>query len=141
MALSHVSHVLVRPRIAGLGLVLTANFGIHGEGESHLIRWAAVSPDPWGIPEVRAMLKFRCRNCKQKIGVPEEYAGKRVRCPRCKEATTVPHATEIAPEMPQAVIAAVQPQSIAPSARVEVQPKVDPQPAPHQPVASAPPPP
>jgi hypothetical protein len=40
------------------------------------------------------MLKFRCRECDQKIGVPEEWAGKKVRCPRCANAVPVPQVLE-----------------------------------------------
>jgi DNA-directed RNA polymerase subunit RPC12/RpoP len=36
------------------------------------------------------MLKFRCKECDQKIGVPEEWALHNVRCPRCRNAVLVP---------------------------------------------------
>ena len=45
------------------------------------------------------MLKFRCGQCRQKIGVPAEYAGKRVRCPRCQQPSAVPFPGEIVPQV------------------------------------------
>ena len=45
------------------------------------------------------MIKFRCRNCQQKIGVPEEHAGKRGKCPACQAVVIVPQLqTELKPE-------------------------------------------
>ena len=82
------------------------------------------------------MVKFRCANCKQKIGVPEEYAGKRVRCPRCKQAATVPHATDVAVEAPSGVAPATPaPKPVAPAARVEAPPTIAPQAEPTAPAA------
>ena len=36
------------------------------------------------------MIKFRCANCKQKLGVPDEYAGRRIRCNKCSQPSVVP---------------------------------------------------
>ena len=36
------------------------------------------------------MIKFRCHNCKKKIGVQELYAGRRARCPQCGIPTRIP---------------------------------------------------
>jgi len=36
------------------------------------------------------ILKFRCTNCKKKIGVPNESVNKTVKCPRCGENNCVP---------------------------------------------------
>lgn len=36
------------------------------------------------------MIKFRCRNCGQKISVPEVHSGKKGKCPKCKNLLVVP---------------------------------------------------
>ena len=36
------------------------------------------------------MIKFRCRNCGQKISVPEIQSGKKGNCPKCKSIVVVP---------------------------------------------------
>ena len=36
------------------------------------------------------MIKFRCKNCGQKISVPESHAGKKGKCPKCKSIVVVP---------------------------------------------------
>ena len=36
------------------------------------------------------MIKFRCKNCNQKISVPEIHAGKKGRCPKCKSIVVIP---------------------------------------------------
>jgi phage FluMu protein Com len=36
------------------------------------------------------MIKFRCKNCNQKIGVRDELSGKRVKCPKCKNIIIIP---------------------------------------------------
>lgn len=36
------------------------------------------------------MIKFRCKNCTQKIGVKDEYAGRRIKCPKCGQAVRIP---------------------------------------------------
>ena len=38
----------------------------------------------------KAVIKFRCSNCNQKVGVPDDCAGKRVKCPQCKSHEAVP---------------------------------------------------
>lgn len=37
------------------------------------------------------MIKFRCKNCGQKIAVPEIHAGKKGKCPRCKNIVVIPN--------------------------------------------------
>lgn len=36
------------------------------------------------------MIKFRCKNCGQKISVSETHAGKKARCPKCKNLLVIP---------------------------------------------------
>jgi phage FluMu protein Com len=36
------------------------------------------------------VIKFRCKNCDQKISVPETQAGKKGKCPKCKSIVVVP---------------------------------------------------
>ena len=36
------------------------------------------------------MIKFRCKNCGQKISVPETHTGKKGKCPKCKSIVVVP---------------------------------------------------
>jgi len=36
------------------------------------------------------VIKFRCRNCNQKIRVPKIHADKKGRCPKCKNIVVVP---------------------------------------------------
>lgn len=36
------------------------------------------------------MIKFRCKNCSQRLSVPDTYAGKKERCPKCKTIVVVP---------------------------------------------------
>lgn len=36
------------------------------------------------------MIKFRCKNCGQKISVPEIHSGKKGNCPKCKSIVDVP---------------------------------------------------
>lgn len=38
------------------------------------------------------MIRFRCKNCNQKISVPESHAGKNGKCPQCKNVVVVPKA-------------------------------------------------
>ena len=37
-----------------------------------------------------SVIKFRCKNCGQKIRVPEIHAGKKGKCPKCKSIVVVP---------------------------------------------------
>src|SRR5579871_894333 len=50
------------------------------------------------------MLKFRCKECDQKIGVPEEWAGRNVRCPRCRHAVPVPNVIDAVVNVAPAVV-------------------------------------
>lgn len=36
------------------------------------------------------MIRFRCKNCGQKITVGEIHAGKKGKCPKCKSVVIVP---------------------------------------------------
>jgi len=36
------------------------------------------------------VIKFRCKNCDQRISVPETHAGKKGKCPKCKSIVVVP---------------------------------------------------
>jgi len=36
------------------------------------------------------VIKFRCKNCGQKISVPESHAGKKGKCPKCKSIVVIP---------------------------------------------------
>ena len=36
------------------------------------------------------MIKFRCKDCDQKISSPEVHAGKKGKCPKCKSLIIVP---------------------------------------------------
>jgi len=46
------------------------------------------------------MLKFRCKNCDQKIGVPDDWRGHLVRCPRCKQGVDVPNNAQFVNKAP-----------------------------------------
>jgi len=50
----------------------------------------------------RAVIKFYCPMCDQKIGVAAEHAGKNVRCPKCRNPVAVPHSTETRAPAPAA---------------------------------------
>jgi|GEM_PF-805454 len=52
-------------------------------------RPAAAKP---GAP--KAVIKFYCPHCGQKMGVAAEHAGKRVRCTKCKEPVSIPMSSE-----------------------------------------------
>jgi hypothetical protein len=71
------------------------------------------------------MLKFRCKNCDQKIGVPDDWRGHVVRCPRCKQGVDVPSNAELINKP-------------LPPARASTQPRVAPIPAPAPTSSSAP---
>jgi phage FluMu protein Com len=43
------------------------------------------------------MIKFRCKNCNQKISVPQIHAGKKGKCPKCKSVVVVPELKETGP--------------------------------------------
>jgi hypothetical protein len=64
------------------------------------------------------MLKFRCKECDQKIGVPDEWSGHIVRCPRCRNAIPVPQTVEVVAQpvegKPKAAPKAVAPSSPRP---------------------------
>ncbi|MBA7626564.1 hypothetical protein ES703_34016 [subsurface metagenome] len=40
-------------------------------------------------------IKFRCKNCGQKIRVPKIHAGKKGKCPKCKNVVVVPTLREV----------------------------------------------
>lgn len=35
------------------------------------------------------MVKYQCKNCRQKIKVPDEYVGRRLKCPKCATVFTI----------------------------------------------------
>ena len=41
------------------------------------------------------VIKFRCKNCGQKISVPKVHAGKKGKCPKCKNIVIVPKPDDI----------------------------------------------
>jgi len=43
------------------------------------------------------MIKFRCRNCNQKIAAQDKLSGKRVKCPKCKNVVFVPGVEQTSP--------------------------------------------
>ena len=43
------------------------------------------------------MIKFRCKNCGQKLSIPEIHAGKKGKCPKCKNIILTPKAEDLQP--------------------------------------------